>query len=635
MASAPAEDDLFELPAPLAAPTFSVPEWNNDDEPLGITRLRGGETFFDGVERIVKRVGGGGPSPVLPMARTCLPGMRVAEGQIGVMLVNGGVRLVPPGSYPTVKLNPWKTYGAVIPIHRDAGVEFDPLQVASAHNRRLSGLQLGNGYRQIVLQVQQVGVFEDQDTTKLATGGTFIYSPDVEMRGVIDLNHMTPLVVSRETEDTATAASTGTTTNHHGRQVQDNRAHGMTVNTIVRRIPAGYVCSVAGITIVRPEKGFVVLHKDAQNRISMTEGICAASGKEDFVRRMKHEHQAQGTSLTMNDLEIEFGDLNHYAKSTPLLELKSRDNIDALCRIQIKWKQTRPDIWVTHRGAFTDPFDMLEEKAVNMMRDWLLSVQYADALEEKAKGFTKVEHQWSAELNGAGRKYGVQVLNIEITALRFPSIDIRDERMAEQRAETNLAVEMSRQNAMKEIETSKLNQAMHVRMQEDRDREAEAEERQQIVQRRKNAAAAETITNKANMDTKAVEAEMALALAQQDRDKKVALAKANAEAEADRVRALGKRDAAQLSAEGDIAATKEKNKAQLEFLKNQADLLKNNPGLLDLLTIQNDLLKTQALAAAAETNPNVVLLTGQEALEARRMNGGHAPQVPGSVLMTN
>ena len=339
--------------------------------------------------------------------------------------------------------------------------------------------------------------------------------------------------------------------------------------------------------------------------------------------------------MDINDLEIEFGDLNHYAKSTPLLELKSRDNIDALCRIQIKWQQVRPDIWVTHRGAFTDPFDMLEEKAVNMMRDWLLSLPYIDALEEKAKGFTKVEHQWSAELNGAGRKYGVQVLNIEITTLRFPSIDLRDEKMAEQRAETNLAVEMSRQNAMKETETSKLNQAMHVRMQEDRDREAEAEERQQKVQRRKNAAAAQTVTNKAEMDTKAVEAEMALALAQQDRDKKVALAKANAEAEADRVRATGKRDAAQLAAEGEIASVKEKNQAQLDFLKQQADLLKENPGLVELLQLQNDLLKTEAMAHAAESNPNVVLLTGQAGLEARRMNGGHAPQVPGAMLMTN
>ena len=630
--SAPNETDLFELPAPLTAPTFSIADWKDEDEPIGITRLRHGETFFDGVKRVVDRVGG--RSPLLKECRSILPGMRVADDQIGVVLVNGAVRLAPPGAYPTVLLNPWKTYGAVIPISRVAGIQFDPLEQASARNHRLASLQLGQSYRQVVLQAQQVGVFEDQTGTLMATAGTFVYAPDTELRGVVDLNRMTPLVVQRETEDTAAASSVpgNTKLDKHGRVVPEHRSHGMTVKTITRRIPAGYFCSVAGITIARPEKGFVVLHKDADNRISMTESICAATGKEDFVRRMKHENST-GLTMTIDDLEIEFGDLNHYAKSTPTLELKSKDNIDALCRIQIKWRQIRPDIWVTHRGAFTDPFDMLEEKAVNMMRDWLLSVPYTDALAEKAQGFTRVEHQWSTELNGAGRKYGVEVLNIEITTLGFPSIDLCDEQMAQQRAETNLAVEMSRQNALKEAETGKFNQAMHLRMQEDRDREAEAEERMQMVQRRKNTAAAETITSKAQMDTKAVEAETALALAQQDRDKKVALAKASAEAEADRVRATGKRDAAQLAAEGEIAVTKEKNKAQLEFLKHQAALLRENPGLVDLLKIQNDLLKTEAMARAAETNPNVVLLTGQEGLEARRMNNGHAPQVPGSALI--
>jgi regulator of protease activity HflC (stomatin/prohibitin superfamily) len=152
------------------------------------------------------------------------------------------------------------------------------------------------------------------------------------------------------------------------------------------------------------------------------------------------------------------------------------------------------------------------------------------------------------------------------------------------------------------------------------------------VQRRKNIAEADTYTKKAEMDTKVVEAEKALALAQQNKEKEVALAQARAEAEAERLRAEGKRDAAQLAAEGEIAATKEKNKAQLDFLKQQAALLADCPGLVDLLKIQNDLLKTEALANAAQTNPNVVLLTGQEGLEARRMNQGFPPQVPGNAF---
>lgn len=127
-----------------------------------------------------------------------------------------------------------------------------------------------------------------------------------------------------------------------------------------------------------------------------------------------------------------------------------------------------------------------------MMRDWLLSVAYLDALEEKARGFTKIEHQWSAELNSAGREYGVAVLGIEITTLRFPYIDQQDEKMALQMAETNLKLETSRQEAQIEKECGILNQVTHVRMQEDRNRDAEVLERKQEVERRNNTAEAET-----------------------------------------------------------------------------------------------------------------------------------------------
>ena len=625
--SAPAEDDvLVPLPAPLKAPIFNVGDWDIDNEPLEITRLRTGESFLDGVKRIAERVGG--INPVSLGCNSAFPGMRVAEDQVGVILKNGQVTLRPAGAYRTTVLNPWKMNGAVIPISRTAGVEFDPLQEAGKKNRRLQNLDLGQSYRQIYLQAQQVGVFEDQTETRLAAQGTYVYSSDAEMRGVIDLNSMTPVIVKRETEDTAAAVSSSSyRVDQHGRQAANRQAHGTSVMTIERSIPSGYTQSVAGITIARPEKGFVCMHKSGTNVISMTEGICMASGHEDFVRTAKDNDM--GVSL-----EIEFGDLNHYAKSTPVLELKSKDNIDALCRAQIKWKQARPDIWVSMRGAFTDPFDMLEEKCGNMMRDWLLSVPHESALEEKAKGFTNVEYQWTSELGNAGRGYGVEVLGIEITTLRFPHIDKQDEQMALQQAETNLQIETSRQSAKKEHESSKLNQATHIREQEDRDRDAQAAETQQEVQRRMDKANAETIKKKAEMDTQVVEAEKKLELARQSKEYEVAIAQANAEAEAERVRATGAKDAAQLAAEGEIAVTQEKNKAQLDFLTQQAALLKDNPGLVELLKIQNDLLKAQALADAAKVNPNVVLMGGQEGLEARRMVNGHSPQVPNGAVIT-
>ena len=558
--------------------------------------------------------------------------MRVADDQIGIILKNGQVRLRPPGAYRFTSLNPWKSYGAVIPVSRHAGIEFDPLKVAATKNKTVAKLQLGQSYRQIVLQKQQIGVFEDQTTTRLANEGTYVYCSETEMRGVIDLNNMKPIIVERETEDTATATmgASDVRVNQHGRTVAQHQGHGTTIETTKRYIPAGYTSSIAGIHVARPEKGFVVLHKDSNNNISMTEGICVASGNEDFVRCTTSDTTITG----INELVIEFGDLSHYAKSTPMLELKSKDNLDALCRAQIKWKQTRPDIWVSQRGAFTDPFDMLEEKCANMMRDWLLSVPYLDALEEKAHGFTKVEHQWSKELNDCGCEYGVQVLGIEITTLRFPNIDKQDEQMALQLAQTNLHIEESRQSALKEKETSKLNQATHVRVLEDQNREAECEEHQQDVQRRKNKAETDTITQKNEMDTLIVKAEMELQLAQENKDKQVAIAKATGDVDAQLIRAKGTRDAQQLKAQGEIASVQEKNQAQLDFLKQQAELLKANPGLIDLLKIQNDLLKTEHLADAAKTNPNVVLLSGQEGLEARRMNQGHPPQVPGSAIVS-
>ena len=362
--SAPPEHEVIvQLPEPLKAPIFRVDDWNANKEPIGMTRLRSGESFLDGVRRVAKRLGG--DDPVSAGCESWLPGMRVAQDQIGIVFNNGAVKLRPAGAYVTTVFNPWKTHGAVIPVQRQAGVEFDPLLEAGKKKKRIARMELGQTYRQIVLQAQQIAVFEDQVTTRTASSGTFVYDSETEMRGVIDLNRMDPVFVERETEDTVAATSSNTAPNRvdmHGRVQPTGQGHGTTVKTTKRIIPSGYIKNVAGIIIARPEKGFIALHKDANNRISMTEGICIASGSEDFVRHTKDSRGNNTRTMTMADLEIEFGDLNHYAKSTPMLELKSKDNIDGLCRVQIKWNQTRPDVWVAQRGAFTDPFDMLEEK---------------------------------------------------------------------------------------------------------------------------------------------------------------------------------------------------------------------------------------------------------------------------------
>lgn len=311
-ATAPSEEEITEsMPQPLEAPVFHIDEWNEEHEPQGLTRLKSGESFLHGVKRIATRTPGFKPEdcPVSKGCNSLLPGMRVSQDQVGIILKNGLVQLRPPGAYRFVALNPWKRIGAVVPINRQAGVEFDPLKEAASRNRFLRKFlsDLGQSYRQVVLQPQQVAVFENQRSTFMVSNGTYVYEPETCLRGVVDLNSMDPIIVERETEDTAASNATPDLRyDQHGRAVPANQGHGTTVLSTKRYIPSGYTKTVAGICFARPEKGFVVLHKSASNQISMTEGICVAAGKEDFVRRARHE----SSTLSMHDLVVEFGDMN-------------------------------------------------------------------------------------------------------------------------------------------------------------------------------------------------------------------------------------------------------------------------------------------------------------------------------------
>lgn len=79
--SAPSEEELVaELPAPRAAPTFSIDAWNNDNEPSGMTKLRNGESFAQGVQRVAEKLGD--TSAVSKGCDSMLPGMRVAGDQV-------------------------------------------------------------------------------------------------------------------------------------------------------------------------------------------------------------------------------------------------------------------------------------------------------------------------------------------------------------------------------------------------------------------------------------------------------------------------------------------------------------------------------------------------------------------------
>ena len=99
---------------------------------------------------------------------------------------------------------------------------------------------------------------------------------------------MTPVIVLRETEDTATSATVvvqvHSLINMDVFVVPANRGNGTTIHISKRWLPSGYTATEVGISIARPEKSFVVLHKDAMNRIRIIEGVCIPKGKEDFVR---------------------------------------------------------------------------------------------------------------------------------------------------------------------------------------------------------------------------------------------------------------------------------------------------------------------------------------------------------------
>jgi hypothetical protein len=68
------------------------------------------------------------------------------------------------------------------------------LQEATGRNRFLRRLfsDLGQSYRQVVLQPHQIAILKDQTKTFLVTNGTFVYDPETSLRGLNDLNNMDP-----------------------------------------------------------------------------------------------------------------------------------------------------------------------------------------------------------------------------------------------------------------------------------------------------------------------------------------------------------------------------------------------------------------------------------------------------------
>ena len=70
----------------------------------------------------------------------------------------------------------------------------------------------------------------------MATAGTYVYAAETALRGVIYLNYTSPVMVQRETEDTAVVlkGGGGTRVDQHGRIVPLNQGHGTSIQTTKR-----------------------------------------------------------------------------------------------------------------------------------------------------------------------------------------------------------------------------------------------------------------------------------------------------------------------------------------------------------------------------------------------------------------
>jgi|GEM_PF-1407578 len=584
-----------------------------DDEPVSITKLAGrGENFLAAVSRVSNRMGD--HEAVGTSSSTWLPGMKVSQDQVGIQLKNGRVRFLGAGAYLTTLVQPLKKSLEVVPVERNDGVEFNPLARAVGAADGQATIY-GDSYRQLIVAPHQIAVFhEDGETTLREGGSTYVYGPGTQLRGVISMNKLaTQIEVMRETEDT---------TDIIRQEVRDQRVaqqrggqhgdHGSQIQTQQRKIVAGTAQKVGGIEFVRPSPGFVsLIRTNGNDAITTSTGLMAAVNGAEFVK-------CNGV--------IEFGDLNDYAKSSPKWTFQSKDKYNVDVRAQIKWRQIKPEIWVERRGAFVDPFDALEEPCMNRLRDWLQSVNHDQALEAQTKGFENEENRLVSQLQDIADQYGVQVVSLEITTLKFPDIDAENYKISLQKAEAQLEINKLQNQAYLAKQQQLTASEEHNKSMQGLELKAKGNEKTAEVDQRKNTNAAHTVKSKAEAESTAVEAERTLELARVTKTNDVQMAQIEAQAAREKVKGETAMNVAQFQAEGDVATIKEKYKADIDALTQKAALIKANPQLLELLRLESQADVQKSYASAAASNPNVSLgLTEEHAQQIRRMNGGFAP----------
>ncbi|MEC8010182.1 MAG: SPFH domain-containing protein [Pseudomonadota bacterium] len=590
-------------------PTINLEElidrWpeNVNEEPASMTRLNDGESFFTGVSRVADRIGEAdcvqspskGPSKYVP-------GMDVKQGQVGIITDKGSIQYRKPGHYATTGVKPWKKEIGVVNIRYDDGKEFNPIRSALNQNPNLGRENLSDHFRQVVVANHQLAVFQTQGIgTHVRRGpATYVYGPATELRGTVDRNNLANKVnVKRQTEDTTSASrSTQIETNQYGQRVATQRAHGTDIQVQDKDLLAGSYEEVGGVTFASPASGFNWI---VQNK-SFADGFFTGNGL--MIGR-------DGTTFPKNaEGQIKFADLGQYSRSTPLMEFKSKNNYNVICRAMLTWTQTQPELWERNSGAYSDPFDALEEPLKQALRDWLNSVDHKDALDAKSQKFSNVEDQLLSDLNKQASRLGISIKDLQISDLRFPDLDVENEKLAAVKAASRQDIQTIQSKA--ETEKAKLESNL-------RGKQAELETFQKqnaIEQERVNA---EEIRNKRELDLlnlKQTREKSELAAKQQ-----LELARVAGENEISQKLAEGMLQKAELEAKTSMAMEKAKLKALTEVFGNDRELL------MEVLSLQSRERNMAQLADAAKVNNNVSLnLDKGDEQEVRRMNKGFAPQ---------
>eukprot|EP01128_Nolandella_sp_AFSM9_P001610 TRINITY_DN1183_c0_g1_i2.p1 TRINITY_DN1183_c0_g1~~TRINITY_DN1183_c0_g1_i2.p1 ORF type:complete len:520 (-),score=143.63 TRINITY_DN1183_c0_g1_i2:3-1562(-) len=203
----------------------------------------------------------------------------------------------------------------------------------------------------------------------------------------------------------------------------------------IREIASGWTASAGAITLVRPEPGFRYVIQQANGYRTGSE-YTYARGEETF-----------------------FGFLNFLTQSrtTQKFRFFSLDRQKAEMTVQLTWCLSDGIRWITKARAYSDPFDLLEEKTEALFRDAIGSMDYRTALKAKADGYDSMEKNIFKSLSNSASSLGAKLKSIEVRELSFPTLEAQEIQLATKDAETRgKKLEAQRDLELRKIEDARL-----------------------------------------------------------------------------------------------------------------------------------------------------------------------------------